>query len=321
MSNLPDLSARQLKAVTAVARYSSFIAAAVELRMSQPGLSRIIRTVEEELGVALFHRNTRHVGLTAAGAEFVPIAERILHDLELGTEAIRGLAGQARGHVAIACPMSFAQTSLIGIAADYRRRHPNVRLQIKEGIQSAIREDILAGVVDFGIGFVREPSDNLVVDALQESCYYVVFHKDHPFSEKASVSLREIGDETLVSLPPSATIRQIFDGTAASAGFRLDHAITVNTYTTVFEFVRAQVGVAILPDPGIPAPTDPVLRARPIGPPRFRTQLAVLSLRSRSLSPAAVGLKRLIHAHFAHASGGSEARQPAIPRPRGATRR
>ena len=120
-SGLPDVSARDLRAVVLVARYLSFIAAAAELHLSQPGLSRVIRKVEQELGVALFHRSTRQVALTAAGAQFVPVAERLLQDLAVGVEAVRDLANQTRGHVAIGCPMSVAQSNLIGIVLEYRR--------------------------------------------------------------------------------------------------------------------------------------------------------------------------------------------------------
>jgi DNA-binding transcriptional LysR family regulator len=298
ISHLPNLSAHQLQAVIAVARYSSFIAAAAELRLSQPGLSRIIRKVERELGTALFHRNTRRVALTTAGTEFVLVAERILHDLELGTEAIKALHDQTRGHVALACPMSIANNLLAGIIIDYKRRHPLVQLQIREGLQSGIAEDIRGGVVDFGIGFVAEPNDDLIVENLCNATFHVVFHKSHPFAGRQSVSLRELRDEPLVSMPPAAHLRRIFDGAAASEGLRLNHAITVNTYATVFELVRSRMGITILADPGIPAPDDPSLRSRPISRPRFKAKFAAMHLKSRPMSPAATGLKQLIHAYF-----------------------
>ena len=77
-SSVPDLSARQLHAVLAVAEYNSFIAAAACLKTSQPALTRTIKRVEDILGVRLFDRSTRRVGITAAGKEFVAVAERML---------------------------------------------------------------------------------------------------------------------------------------------------------------------------------------------------------------------------------------------------
>lgn len=297
-SGPPDFSSRELLAVVLVARYFSFIAAASELRLSQPGLSRIIRKVEQQLGVALFHRTTRQVTLTAAGAQFIPLAERLLHDLSTGIEAVRDLRDQTRGQVAIGCPMSVAQSSMIGIVLEYRRRHPHVSLLIHEGLQSLIREEVLNGVLDFGIGFIRQPVEALTVEPLHDGAFHVVFHKDHPFAAHATVPLRALRDEILVSMPPSANLRQIFDGAAASAGFRLNHAITVNTYSTVFALVRARAGIAILPDPGVPEADDPDLLSRPIDPPRVPSRLSVMSLKSRIMSPAALGLKQLVIEHF-----------------------
>lgn len=297
-AGLPNLSARELQAVTLVARYSSFIAAAAELRLSQPGLSRIIRKVETDLGVALFHRTTRRVALTAAGLDFVPMAERVLLDLRLGVEALRELREQSRGQVAIGCPMSVAQSTLAGIVLEYRRRNPGVLLQVREGLQSTIREEVLGGILDFGVGFVREPAEALEVEVIHHGTFHAVFHRDHPFAGRRAVGLRALREEPLVSMPPAANLRRIFDGAAARGGFRLNHAITVNTYSTLFEFVRARAGIAILPDPGVPEPGDPVLRSCPIDPPRVEARLAVMHLKSRPLSPAAQGLRQLLVEHF-----------------------
>ena len=79
-ANVPDLTARQLHAVLAVAEYNSFIAAAAFLKTSQPALTRTILRVEDVLGVRLFDRSTRRVAITSAGKEFVAVAERMLKD-------------------------------------------------------------------------------------------------------------------------------------------------------------------------------------------------------------------------------------------------
>ncbi|MCS0497711.1 LysR family transcriptional regulator [Ancylobacter sp. MQZ15Z-1] len=301
MSDIPDLSIRQLKAITAVAKYSSFIAAASELQLSQPGLSRMIRSAEEELGIALFDRTTRHVALTTAGAEFVPLAERILHDLELGSEAIRELRDQTRGHLAISCPMSFATNMLSNMVIEYKRANPNVIIQIFEGIQSNTMGMIRSGQVDFGIGTLSEPYEDLFVDKLCQHHYHVVFARGHRFSRYERVSLQDLKDEPLVSMPPSSNLRRIFDGAAASAGFRLNYTITVNTYSAVSQFVRAGVGVTILSSTSLPE--DDRLETRPVDPAVFGGTLAIMRLRGRPMSSAATGFQSLIRRHFAEASG------------------
>jgi len=297
MSEIPNLSVRQLRAVAAVAKYSSFIAAASEMQLSQPGLSRMIRSAEEELGIALFDRTTRQVTLTSAGAEFVPLAERILHDLELSSESLRELRDQTRGHLSIACPMSFATNMLANMIIEYKRANPNVIIQVLEGIQSNTMGMIRSGQVDFGIGTLSEPYDDLFVDRLCPTHFHVVFARGHRFAKRDTVNLMDLKDEPLVSMPPSSNLRRIFDGAAASAGFRLNYTITVNTYSTVAQFVRAGVGVTILSNTSLP--NDEMLESRPVEPAGVGGILAMMRLRGRPISSAARGFQTLIKRHFA----------------------
>lgn len=298
LPTVPDLSSKQLRAVQAVARYSSFIAASAELRISQPGLSRIIRSVEQELGTALFHRSTRQVTLTPAGAEFLPIVERILHDFAMANETISSLRDQKRGHVSIGCPMSIANRVMPHIVTQYRRRHPNVAIEIREGLQGEVLSDIRSGAIDFGIAIAMEPDDDLVVDVLCDTTYHVIFRNDHRFAALKKVPLTALRDEPLISLPASSNLRWVFEGAAAQAGFRLHHAITVNTYNTIFEFVRGGEGVSILNGAGVGFAAHESILSRRIDPPLITAQLAVMHLKARPLSPAAIGLMHSIENYF-----------------------
>jgi DNA-binding transcriptional LysR family regulator len=84
MQNLdvPDLRARELRAVVALAKYGSLVSAAAFLKTSQPALTRSIKRIEKILGVSLFARSTRQVEITAEGREFAAVAERVLKDLQ-----------------------------------------------------------------------------------------------------------------------------------------------------------------------------------------------------------------------------------------------
>src|SRR5688500_11618661 len=100
-NRLPDLSARQLRAVLAVTEHRSFIAAATLLKISQPALTRTIKQVEAELGVALFVRTTRQVEVTPAGREFAAVAERMLNDLRISVEHLRTQTSKHAGQVIV----------------------------------------------------------------------------------------------------------------------------------------------------------------------------------------------------------------------------
>ena len=96
-----DLS--DLRAFVAVAKLGSFGAAAVELHISQPALSRRVGKLESALGVRLFHRTTRKVDLTAVGREFSYRAGELLNGLEQSLIGISDVANRVSGEVTIAC--------------------------------------------------------------------------------------------------------------------------------------------------------------------------------------------------------------------------
>jgi DNA-binding transcriptional LysR family regulator len=106
LSQIPDFGSRQLLAVLAIADYGSFIAAAAFLKTSQPAFTRTIKRFEDVLEVSLFERTTWRVQLTAAGREFVAVAERVLNDLRSSVRSMRDLADQQRGQVVVASIMS-----------------------------------------------------------------------------------------------------------------------------------------------------------------------------------------------------------------------
>jgi DNA-binding transcriptional LysR family regulator len=137
-SSVPDLRARQLHAVLAVAEYNSFIAAAAFLKTSQPALTRTIKRVEDVLGVHLFDRSTRRVGITAAGKEFVAVAERMLNDLRISVRSMREISEEQRGQIIIPSIMSVANGLLPAIVAKYRASRPGIEIMLREGVHGTV---------------------------------------------------------------------------------------------------------------------------------------------------------------------------------------
>ena len=194
----PDLSSRQLQCVVSLARYGSFVAAASDLGLSQPALTRAIMRIEETLGVRLFTRSTRRVALTAAGREFVPVAERLIADLEIGIQNMRALGTRQRGRLVIASLMSVAYGLLPEIIAAYRARYHGVDLELREGVLSAVTEDVRSGAADFGIGDITNASTiPAVIDAepLAQGGFHVVLRRGHPLAKKRVLHMADLRGE------------------------------------------------------------------------------------------------------------------------------
>ena len=188
---LPDLSARQLEAVLAVAEYGSFIAASARLRISQPALTRTIKRVETALGVRLFERNTRHVQITPAGREFVAVAERLLNDLGLAVRNLREVAEEQRGRLTLSSIMSVASGVLPLLLATYRADRPGIEIVVREGVHGSVLEDVRSGGADLGLSYVDDLPDAIEGIALQRETFSVVLPRRHRLAARRSLALAE----------------------------------------------------------------------------------------------------------------------------------
>ena len=284
----PDLSTRHLRAIVALARSGKFVAAAADLGISQPSLSRMIQQAESELGAALFVRATRRVSQTAAGREFVPVAERLLGELVQQSQAIRDLDGRLRGQIIIASLLSIAHRVVPAALVAFRRRHPGVFIQVREGIASGVLEDVRGGVADFGIGAVPEGHRGIVVQSVVEETCCLVLPRRHKLNRQRSVRLADLTDEPMVSLPPDSGLRRVLDTLAQAQGVVLNHSIITSQFTSLFDFVAQGLGVAIVPLSALPPAFERRLATRNLRP-RVTRRIGVLHLADRPLSAAAVG--------------------------------
>src|SRR5262245_62457564 len=158
-ASVPDLSARQLHAVLAVAAYNSFIAAAAFLKASHPALTRTITRVNDVLGVRLSERSTRRIAITAAGKEFVAIAERMLNDLRISVRSMREVGEEQRGQIIISSIMSVANGLIPAVAAKYRASRPGIEIILREGVHGNVLEDIRSRTAYLGAPYVDYVTD------------------------------------------------------------------------------------------------------------------------------------------------------------------
>src|SRR6187551_586120 len=207
--DIPDLRTKELLTIIALSRYGSFVAAAAHLKTSQPALTRTVKRVERVLGVTLFARNTRRVEITAAGREFVAVAERMLNDLKHTVRNLSEVTNEQRGRVTIATYSSFAINPLVFLVRRYRDTRPLIEIRIREGRQSEIVEDVRNGAADFGIGYINSLPEMMESILLRKEPMLVLVPNSHPLAAKKrpKIRLAELRDEPLVSAPSDTFIR------------------------------------------------------------------------------------------------------------------
>jgi DNA-binding transcriptional LysR family regulator len=284
---LPEVDSKALMAVIAVAQYRSFIAAAASLELSQPAMTRLIKRVENELGVRLFVRTTRQVTVTEAGMEFAALAQRMLNDLKIGVAHLRSMSDEVKGQVVVSSVFSLADAILPSLTADFGKQFPGIELHLREGLQAAVREEVRSGLADFGIGYIGDAAETFATEVLCTDGFYVVMPRNHRLAGRRSVALPAVGTVPLVSFPPESLTRQVVDQAAMGVGVTLKYVMTTNRLSTLQCLVRNRVGLAIVPQRERPAEDDSTLAScRLIGRGLVR-KIGTIRLQERELSPAA----------------------------------
>jgi DNA-binding transcriptional LysR family regulator len=292
----PDLSARQLGAVLAVAEYRSFVAAANALKMSQPALTRTIKQVEAELGVPLFVRSTRQVSVTDAGKEFAAHAERLLNDLRISVDNTRERAKTPRGQIIVTSVISLANAVLPSLIAGYSRKFPAVEIHLREGLHGAVRDDVRSGLADFGVGYVDDAPGSFITEELGTETFYVVLPTGHALTRRRTIELPMLATVPLVSFPAESRTRRTVDGSAMAAGVSLHYLMTTNRLPTLHGLVRNRVGLAVVPASERPPHTDPELVSRPLIGRKLSCQIGIMRLRERELTPPAAEFLAVVRA-------------------------
>ena len=125
---------------------------------------------------------------------------------------------------------------------------------LREGVHGTVLEDIRSGSADLGATYVDDLPDFVEAKRLSRELFDVILPRTHPLAKiakRSSVTLSELVDFPLVSLPYESRTRRIIDGAAAAAGHTLRHVATVTQFATMMSFVRAGVGIAIVPSGAI----------------------------------------------------------------------
>jgi DNA-binding transcriptional LysR family regulator len=188
---------RHVRYFIAVAEFLNFRRAAEQLHIAQPPLSRQIRQLEEDLGVALLVRNKRRVELTKAGHVFLEQARKLIvlagHATEAARHAQKGESGVVR--IGIASGLGGVVSKVV---FEHRKRWPSIEVECKDVFSTHQNESLRKGIID--VGFLRPPVDQLNLDCelVFEEEFVVVLHHGHRLAKRRFVKLKDIAHEPLI---------------------------------------------------------------------------------------------------------------------------
>jgi LysR family cys regulon transcriptional activator len=239
----------QLRYLAAIVDSGLNISAAAEkLHISQPGVSRQLKLLEDELGFELFVRDGRQlVRLTPAGHRVLDRARRLLHE----AQSIKAMSSDARdpakGSLTIATTHTQARYVLPPVIAKFRQRYPQVRLHLQQGTSEQIAELLNDGLVDIALSTGgRDKVPHCILLPCYEWYRRVAVPHNHPLARQKSLTLAKLAQYPLITyvfnLSGPASLPEAF----ATAGLSPDIAITARDSDVIKTYVRLGLGVGVI---------------------------------------------------------------------------
>ena len=241
---------RQLRYITEVARRGLNITAAAEaLFTSQPGISKQIRLLEDELGVQIFLRHGKHLTeITPAGQRILEYAERLLRDVDSIQNIADEFRQQDRGELAIATTHTQARYALPAVITSFRQRFPKVSLQLQQGSPPQIARLAASGEADFAIATeAMEHFESLVMLPCYRWNRCVLVKPDHPLARlERPLTVRDIAQHPIVTYTFGFTGRSKLDQAFAAHGLKPEVVLTAVDADVIKTYVRLGLGIGIV---------------------------------------------------------------------------
>ena len=239
----------QLRYIREVARQRLDVSAAAEaLHTSQPGVSKQIQLLEEELNLQIFQRNgKRLVGVTEPGAAILQMAERVLHEMENIKRVGDEFSHEDAGQLIIAATHTQARYRLPAAVKAFMEAYPKVHLSIHQGNPTQVSEQVIRGDADIGLATEAISGYRELVTL---PCYQwnrcVVVPLGHPLIEDAPLTLEKIARYPVVtydfSFAGGSMVNRVFD----EHGLELNVALTAIDSDVIKTYVELGLGVGLL---------------------------------------------------------------------------
>ncbi|MEU6083491.1 LysR family transcriptional regulator [Streptomyces sp. NPDC047108] len=310
---------QQLLYFVTVAETRHFTRAAERVHVAQPSLSQQIRALERELGAELFSRARGNIALTDAGEALLPLARRILADTETARYEVQELVQLRSGRVRLGATPSLCTGLLPDVLRAFHDLHPAIRLELEESGSHDLVRDLARGALDLALVVLplTGPSPALTTtELLREDLVVVSPATTPPPGGGGPVHPSDLRDRPMVMFRHGYDLRDLTVTACRAAGFEPVFTVEGGEMDAVLGFVRAGLGVAVLPSM-VAERAAPGLRTTPFAPPGLQRTIALAHRTDVAPPRAARELRRVLLVHLREAAdrgrlpGGTELIAPA----------
>jgi len=279
----------QVKYVLAAARLLNFTKAAELCNVSQPALTKAVKTLEAELGAQVFHREGKKILLSDFGRSLLPHLQQILHE----TEATRNLADNFR--LLNNVPIRLGVMSTVGpvrlsrFLAKFQTDHHGVEVAVTEANADDLKRQLESAELDLAVlNAMDDARGSFTVQNLYSERYVVIFPPDHRLATLNAIKLSDLSDEPYVDRL-SCELREMVMAMCAANNVTLYARFRSEREDWVQAMVLARIGFAFMPECSV---TLPELLQRPLIQPEVSRTISLLSVPGRPYSPATAAMVR-----------------------------
>nr|WP_250523663.1 MULTISPECIES: LysR family transcriptional regulator [unclassified Caballeronia] len=283
--NVVKVENEELRAFVAVAQTGSFQRAAELLHLTQPGLSRRIKRLEEALGTQLFSRTGRRTTLTGVGRQFLPMAREQIAQLDSMLASIREIAEKRVSKIRIASIPSLLSGVLPRALRKFASDLPQVGVQIFDGNHDYVLSQVRSGIAEFGVTSDCGDDEDLTFERLFREPIVVAVCEASDAVLGSTVSLSALKGERLIIGGRDSANRLALEMLMAREGISLRWFYEVEHIASVVALVRAGLGLAIVPAMSLEGSDSQGVRLVNISEPSMARDIGIVRRRSRALSP------------------------------------
>ena len=237
---------RQLRYFVKVAELRSFSEASKALFISQSTLSQQIKQLEEELGVELLVRDSRHVSMSDYGEQYLPYAKQVLKDVDTSAERMNDVRQLKIGTLNVGATYTFCPL-LADTVRDYMKKYPGIKLKIYCRSMENLMEMLEHGQLDVALSYKPLQSyDDIDSHILFNSNLCVIAGKDNPVAKKERIRLAELENLPLVLPAKGLQARNAFDSLLYGQNFKFDVRLEINDLSMLLDMVSRTNLVTLL---------------------------------------------------------------------------
>lgn len=271
-----------------VARQLSFTKAAQLLHVSQPSISKMVRKLEDELGVILIDRSARQIKLTDAGQALYGRSIKIVDSLKDIAKDLEDLTSGSKGNIRIGIP-PMVQTSFFAIAiGEFKKKYPNIIIELIEVGSKAVEGMLEDGSIDIGVVVLPIKSKaKFSMFAFIKNPIWLIVYPEHRLAGRDFINITDLKDEPIVMFRKDFALHDHIVEKCREYGFEPKVLCESSQWDFMVEIVTAKLGIALLPKLVCDKLAIDVIKALPIAEEISPWHLAVMWKQDTYLSFAA----------------------------------